>query len=132
MSDQESDIPQAPIHAPPEAGRAALTKIGGVRFRQDAAVSAYIKVYWVGDSGKIHSKDLGPWKPIGTEEQFVLTDEGIPKGTKVKFSSYVSGVGEYTNGTWYEHDATVRVGAEFRQTGTAIKGWFTFRNLYNY
>jgi hypothetical protein len=61
-----------------------LQKIAGVRYRQDAAVSAYIIVKWLGDDGKQYSKDLGPWKPINTEEQFVLKDEGVPEGVWVR------------------------------------------------
>jgi hypothetical protein len=61
-----------------------MRAISDVKFRQDAAVSAYLKVYWINDNGKTESKDLGPWKPINTEEQFNLLNEGVPNGVMVR------------------------------------------------
>ncbi|KIM74492.1 hypothetical protein PILCRDRAFT_92560 [Piloderma croceum F 1598] len=112
----ESIGPQTPLNALPSSKTTVLTKIAGVKYCQDAAVSAYIIVKWLGDNGKQFSKDLGPWKPINTEGQFVLIDEGIPDGAWVNFSSYVSAVGEYTYDTWFEHDKNAGKGTEFRQS----------------
>ncbi|KIM74493.1 hypothetical protein PILCRDRAFT_14392 [Piloderma croceum F 1598] len=118
----------APAHTPirvpfladseaPLGAAGGPSKISDVRFKQDAAVSAYIIVYWLGSDGKQHSKDLGPWKAINTEEQFILKDKDVPDGTLVNFSSYVSGVGEYKSDTWFTHDVSLKpgVGVIFRQ-----------------
>lgn len=59
-----------------------MQKISGLRFRKDVAVSACIIVKWLVGS-KEHSKDLGPWKAINQEEQFILKDNGIPDGVLV-------------------------------------------------
>lgn len=63
-----------------------LQTISAVRFVQAAAVSAYIKVNWIDDTEQ--HKDLGPWKSIDTEEEFVLTDEGVPNGVTVRIIRY--------------------------------------------
>lgn len=60
-------------------------RINAVKFRQDAAVSAYITVHWIDDTEK--SKDLGPWKSINQEETFNLVDEGVPDGSMVRARS---------------------------------------------
>ncbi|KAJ6564592.1 hypothetical protein B0H19DRAFT_80758 [Mycena capillaripes] len=68
--------------------------ISRLKYLQNAAVSAYIIARWTDpNDGSSHSKDLGPWKPIATQQEFNLVDEGIPEGSSVQFASYVAGVG---------------------------------------
>ncbi|KAJ7918312.1 hypothetical protein B0H13DRAFT_1993269 [Mycena leptocephala] len=89
--------------------------IARVKYVQNAAVSAYLLARWIDPSdGCSHSKDLGSWKAIATQEEFNLVDEGIPEGSSVRFASNVAGVG-----------------VMFRQTGTAFKGFFTLEELYD-
>lgn len=86
-----------------------------VKFRQDAAVSAYIKATWKmwptlqgsdmdtpksqpeangeSDTDEVRSVKLGRFKPIATEETFELANYGIPNGAQVRFTSHVWGVG---------------------------------------
>ncbi|KAJ6505493.1 hypothetical protein C8R45DRAFT_549939 [Mycena sanguinolenta] len=73
---------------------AQVHAVARVKYIQNAAVSAYLLARWTdpSDSGT-HSKDLGPWKTIGTQEEFNLVDEGIPEGSSVQFASNVAGVG---------------------------------------
>ncbi|KAJ6503855.1 hypothetical protein C8R45DRAFT_973923 [Mycena sanguinolenta] len=106
--------------------------IARVKYIQNAAVSAYLLTRWTDPSdGSNHSKDLGPWKAIGTQEEFNLVDEGIPEGSSVQFASYVAGVGEYTSELVFKVDSSASQGATFTQTGTAFKGFFTFEDLYD-
>ncbi|KAJ7082135.1 hypothetical protein C8R44DRAFT_905022 [Mycena epipterygia] len=132
--------------------------ISHVKFRQDAAVSAYIIAKWLDpkDVSPGH-KDLGPWKPIDTEEIFNLKDEGIPDGVLVKICSVVVGKAadrscfpdplrficlrrrggiishpEYENDHWFKVDYSSGKGADFRQTGTAFKGWFDYTGLFDF
>ncbi|KAF7354310.1 hypothetical protein MVEN_01119400 [Mycena venus] len=106
--------------------------IARVKYIQNAAVSAYLLTRWTHPSdGRIHSKDLGPWKAIGTQEEFNLVDEGIPEGSSVQFASNVAGVGEYTSDLVFKVDYSASQGATFTQTGTAFKGFFTFEDLYD-
>ncbi|KAJ7089957.1 hypothetical protein C8R44DRAFT_751209 [Mycena epipterygia] len=129
----------------------AAEAISHVKFRQDAAVSAYIIAKWLDpNDAKAGQKDLGPWKAIDTEETFSLKDEGIPDGvlvnicsvvvarlltdrfSKIHFASYVSAVGEYENDHWFKVDYLAGKGADFRQTGTAFKGWFDYTGLFDF
>ncbi|KAJ7166737.1 hypothetical protein C8R46DRAFT_1271674 [Mycena filopes] len=56
----------------------AVASISHVKFRQDAAVSAYLIVKWLNpDDATPGSKDLGPWKVINTEETFSLQDHWV-------------------------------------------------------
>ncbi|KAJ7171457.1 hypothetical protein C8R46DRAFT_1217019 [Mycena filopes] len=122
-----------PAHAAINQVPFAGEHISHVRFRQDAAVSAYILAKWLNpnDASAGH-KDLGPWKAINTEETFSLQDEGIPEGVLVHFNSYVSAVGEYENDHWFIVDYSAGKGAAFRQTGTAFKGWFEFTGFFDF
>lgn len=92
-----------------------LNAIKYVKFRQGAAVSAYIKATWkmgptsqspriespklqteTGSDSEVedlHSLKLGKFKPIATEEIFELSSYGIPNGAQVRFTSHVWGVG---------------------------------------
>ncbi|KAJ7171458.1 hypothetical protein C8R46DRAFT_1262971 [Mycena filopes] len=109
-----------------------VASISHVKFRQDAAVSAYLIVKWLNpDDATPGSKELGPWKAINTEERFSLQDEGVPNGVLCHFASYVSAVGEYENDHWFKVDYSAGKGADMRQTGTAFKGWFEYTGLYN-
>ncbi|KAJ7089964.1 hypothetical protein C8R44DRAFT_892146 [Mycena epipterygia] len=111
----------------------AAEAISHVKFRQDAAVSAYIIAKWLDPKDvKPGQKDLGPWKAIDTEETFSLKDEGIPDGALIHFASYVSAVGEYENDHWFKVDYSAGKGADFRQTGTAFKGWFDYTGLFDF
>ncbi|KAJ7651879.1 hypothetical protein B0H17DRAFT_1101893 [Mycena rosella] len=106
--------------------------IAHVKYIQNAAVSAYLLARWIDPSdGSSHSKDLGPWKAIATQEEFNLVDEGIPEGSSVRFASNVAGVGEYTSDFVFKADSSASQGATFTQTGTAFKGFFTFEDFYD-
>jgi hypothetical protein len=55
-----------------------------VKYIQNAAVSAYLITRWIDPrDGITRSKDLGPWKAIATQEEFILADEEIPEGSSV-------------------------------------------------
>ncbi|KAJ6505447.1 hypothetical protein C8R45DRAFT_923724 [Mycena sanguinolenta] len=107
-----------------------------VKYIQNAAVSAYLLARWTDPSDRsTHTKDLGLWKPIVTQEEFTLVDKGIPEGLSVKplftvrFTSNIAGVGEYTSDLMFKVDRSASQGATFTQTGTAFKGFFTFEDL---
>ncbi|KAJ7778049.1 hypothetical protein DFH07DRAFT_1036567 [Mycena maculata] len=133
--------------------------ISHVKFRQDAAVSAYIIAKWLdpNDVANAGHKDLGPWKAFNTEETFSLKDEGIPDGVLVNICSIVVGQAadrscfpdplrficlrrrggiishpEYEDDHWFKVDYSAGKGADFRQTGTAFKGWFDYTGLFNF
>ncbi|KAJ7108300.1 hypothetical protein C8R44DRAFT_803932 [Mycena epipterygia] len=106
--------------------------VARVKYVQNAAVSAYLIARWTDpNDGSSHSKELGPWKAIATEEEFNLVDEGISEGSSVQFASCVAGVGKYPNDSVFTVDSSASQGAMFKQTGTAFKGSFTFQDLYN-
>ncbi|KAF5309538.1 hypothetical protein D9619_012316 [Psilocybe cf. subviscida] len=135
--------------------RPVASAIKCVKFRQNAAVSAYIKATWKmgptsqisdietskpqteagGESemDEVRSVKLGKFKPIATEETFELANYGIPNGAQVRFTSHVWGVGEYSSeeDQWFIHDATATKGADFRQSGTAFKGWFNHTGKFD-
>ncbi|KAJ7458286.1 hypothetical protein B0H11DRAFT_2061574 [Mycena galericulata] len=109
------------------------TVISRVRYRQDAAVSAQLVVQWIDPKDKRrHKENFGHCKPIATQDEFTLVDAGIPDGAMVKFSSYVSAIGDYENDRWFKVKKSVSEGASFRQTGTAFKGWFEYVGLYDF
>ena len=58
-----------------------LQKISQVKFRQGAAVLAYITVHWLDGRGKERSMDLGHWMSINQEAIFNLEKEGVPDGS---------------------------------------------------
>ncbi|KAJ7315821.1 hypothetical protein DFH08DRAFT_820392 [Mycena albidolilacea] len=132
--------------------------ISRVKFRQDAAVSAYLIAKWINpQDNKEVSKDLGPWKDVGTEETFSLKDEGIPDGVLVNICSIVAGKAadrsgfldplrficlchrggiishlEYGNDHRFKVNYAAGKGADFRQTGTPFKGWFDYTGLFDF
>ncbi|KAJ7731970.1 hypothetical protein B0H16DRAFT_1582330 [Mycena metata] len=65
-------------------GNFKANPISRVKYVQNAAVSAYLIAHWTDpNDGTSHSKELGPWKAIATEEEFNLVDEEIPEGSSV-------------------------------------------------
>jgi len=114
------------------ASHKVVAPISRVKFAQDASVLAYLVAHWIDTDGSIKMKEIGPYKAVGTRQEFNLVDEGLPEGASVKFSSYVAGVGEYENEFWFRIDSSESTGAAFRQTGTAFKGWFQYTGLYRF
>ncbi|KAJ7272307.1 hypothetical protein C8J57DRAFT_1318288, partial [Mycena rebaudengoi] len=107
------------------------TSIVRVKYVQDMAVLAYPVVRWVDpNDGSTKWKGLGPYKAVGTQQEFNLVDEKIPDGASVQFSSYVVGIGEYEHDRWFTIDSSCSQGVTFRQSGTAFKGWFQYICLY--
>ncbi|KAJ6579220.1 hypothetical protein DFH09DRAFT_1147819 [Mycena vulgaris] len=112
-------------------GDRRYTSITRVKYVQDMAMLAYLVVRWIDpNDGSTKGKGLGPYKAVGTQQEFNLVDEGIPDGASVRFSSYVAGIGEYENDRWFTIDSSCSQGVTFRQTGTAFKGWFQCIGLY--
>ncbi|KAJ7034114.1 hypothetical protein C8F04DRAFT_1103126 [Mycena alexandri] len=119
------------IGASSAASQTVVASIARVKFAQDAAVLAYLVAHWIDPTdSSIKMKELGPYKAVGTRQEFNLVDEGLPDGATVRFSSYVVGVGEYENDLWFKIDGSESHGAIFRQTGTAFKGWFQYTGIY--
>lgn len=54
-----------------------------MKFERSDSVTVYFVVHWIDPDGTEKSKELGPWKGSGTDEEFILTDEGIPDGVTV-------------------------------------------------
>ncbi|KAJ7895145.1 hypothetical protein B0H14DRAFT_659446 [Mycena olivaceomarginata] len=119
------------IGANSAASQQVVASIARVKYAQDAAVLGYLVARWTDPTdGSIKMKELGPYKAVGTRQEFNLVDEGLPDGATVRFSSYVAGVGEYENELWFKISGSESHGATFRQTGTAFKGWFQYTGLY--
>ncbi|KAJ7183774.1 hypothetical protein C8R46DRAFT_1027426 [Mycena filopes] len=108
-------------------------KISDVHFQQNAMVSAYLIVNWFTfcQHSSWQSKDLGHWLSQGQGATFNLQQEGIPEGSKVNFASYDSAVGKYPNDYGFEVVYSANTRANFKQTGTAFKGWFEYIGLQN-
>ncbi|KAJ7018401.1 hypothetical protein C8F04DRAFT_1151712 [Mycena alexandri] len=93
------------IGASSAASQTVVASIARVKFAQDAAVLAYLVAHWIDPTdSSIKMKELGPYKAVGTRQEFNLVDEGLPDGATVRFSSYVVGVGEYENDLWFKID----------------------------
>ncbi|KAJ7839221.1 hypothetical protein B0H14DRAFT_1075136 [Mycena olivaceomarginata] len=104
------------IGANSAASQQVVASIARVKYAQDAAVLGYLVARWIDlTDGSIKMKELGPYKAVGTRQEFNLVDEGLPDGATVRFSSYVAGVGEYENELWFKISGSESHGATFRQ-----------------
>ncbi|KAF8191086.1 hypothetical protein K438DRAFT_1831198 [Mycena galopus ATCC 62051] len=119
------------ISASSAASPQVVASISLVKYVQDAAVLANLVARWIDPTdGSMKMKEIGPYKAVGTRQEFNLMNEGLPNGASVRLSSYVVGVGEYEDALWFRIDSSESNGAIFRQTGTAFKGWFQYTGLY--
>ncbi|KAJ7642075.1 hypothetical protein FB45DRAFT_1000484 [Roridomyces roridus] len=130
---REFDRFNAKLDALPILGSAqkVLLVISRIKFVQDAAVMACPVAHWMDPHDRtIRTKELGSYKPVSTRSEYSLADEGLPDGVLVRFSSYVAGIGEYESTLWFKIRHSESCGANFRQTGTAFKGWINYTGLY--
>jgi hypothetical protein len=61
-----------------------VASIARVKCAQDAAVLGYLVTRWIDlTESSIKMKELGPYKVVGTRQEFNLVDEGLPDGATV-------------------------------------------------